>query len=365
VQKNYNYKIISNRGTQNVNEKTPANTIEEDEIDLKELFKTLMANKKTIAIITTLVTLLAVAYVVLKTPIYEVAAIVEIGSYKDQNNDDKLLDDANKLAQELNVLYIDIYENEKDREFWIENINALKKQKNFIKLSARAFNNQDAVGEVQRVVDFIQEKHKKYIDDVVNEKNLELSALQNKIDSLNNNTLVGINEDIKYTREIAIPSLEKKIAVSKQKLSDMQKQLKITEQNIAKTQSQNASLTALNVIEKRSLEAQISSLELSLIDLQDKLVTEKEKTLPRLERKKSELVTMELHQLLEKKKILETALLPHNYKNSAIVGKIITNDKPVKPKKELIVVVAFVTGFILAIFFVFFREFIRGVKQDD
>jgi uncharacterized protein involved in exopolysaccharide biosynthesis len=348
-----------------LNEKTPANYIEEDEIDLKELFKTLMANKKIIAMITILVTLLAVVYALFKTPIYEVSAIIEIGSYKDKSNDDKLIDDANKLAQELNVLYIDIYENEKSREFWIQNISALKNQKNFIKLTAQGLYNEKAVDEVKRVVEYIQQKHNKFLTDVINTKKLELSALQNKIDSLNNNTLVGINEDIKYTREIAIPSLEKKIAVSKQKLIDMQKQLKITEQNIAKTQSKDASLTALNVIEKRSLEAQISSLELSLIDLDDKLVTEKEKTLPRLERKKAELITINLHQLLEEKKILEQALLPHNYKISAVVGKIITNNNPIKPKKRLIVLVAFVTGFILAIFFVFFREFLRGLKDDE
>ncbi len=37
-------------------------------------------------------------------------------------------------------------------------------------------------------------------------------------------------------------------------------------------------------------------------------------------------------------------------KNSDIVGEILTNDFPVKPKKKLIVAVAFVTGFIISIF---------------
>ncbi|WP_035586883.1 Wzz/FepE/Etk N-terminal domain-containing protein [Hippea jasoniae] len=47
-----------------------------------------------------------------------------------------------------------------------------------------------------------------------------------------------------------------------------------------------------------------------------------------------------------------------------IIGKIEKHDYPVKPKKKLIIVVAFVTGLILAIFLVFFIEFIKGFKED-
>jgi len=46
-------------------------------------------------------------------------------------------------------------------------------------------------------------------------------------------------------------------------------------------------------------------------------------------------------------------LLPHNSKNSEIVGKIITSDSPIKPKKRLIVAVAFIAGLMLSIFLVF------------
>jgi uncharacterized protein involved in exopolysaccharide biosynthesis len=54
---------------------------------------------------------------------------------------------------------------------------------------------------------------------------------------------------------------------------------------------------------------------------------------------------------------------PYNYKNTETVGNIMTNDYPIKPKKTLIVVVAFVTGIILSIFLVFFLEFIRNEKE--
>ena len=52
-------------------------------------------------------------------------------------------------------------------------------------------------------------------------------------------------------------------------------------------------------------------------------------------------------------------------KNSDIVGEILTNDFPVKPKKKLIVAVAFVTGFIISIFLVFFIQFIQGIRKES
>ncbi len=54
----------------------------------------------------------------------------------------------------------------------------------------------------------------------------------------------------------------------------------------------------------------------------------------------------------------------YNYKNTTIVGDIITNDYPAKPKKKLIIAVAFVTGLIFSVFLVFFLEFIKSFKED-
>jgi uncharacterized protein involved in exopolysaccharide biosynthesis len=48
-----------------------------------------------------------------------------------------------------------------------------------------------------------------------------------------------------------------------------------------------------------------------------------------------------------------------------VVGEYIAKDYPIKPKKRLIVTVAFVTGFILSIFLVFFIEFIKGFKEEE
>jgi len=52
-------------------------------------------------------------------------------------------------------------------------------------------------------------------------------------------------------------------------------------------------------------------------------------------------------------------------RSSKLVGEITVSDKAVKPKKTLVVVVAFITGLILSIFLAFFMEFIQGAKREE
>ena len=368
--------------------------LQEDEIDLKELFLTIWKKKSFIAIFTTIITLLAIFYALSKTPIYEAKAIIEIGSYK-ENNNIKLLDDTNKLSQTLNVLYIDITKNEKDRDSWIESIEVLKKQKSFLQIQSYGISNELATSEVEKTFSFIQTEHLKIINEIVEKKNIELKNVERKIvllkennlvsieediSFLKNSTLKNVEEDIKYTKNVQLPSIEQKIEVLVQKENDLKKQINLISKNILQTKSQNPALSALDVMEKRNLESALSSLELKLIDMKDSKLNIESKTLPRLLRIKDDLLNKQLPRLLrdkvklinvslvqlyEEKTLIEQSMLPHNYKNTSIVGNIMTNDYSVKPKKKLIVVVAFVTGFILSIFIVFFMEFIAGFKKEE
>ena len=48
------------------------------------------------------------------------------------------------------------------------------------------------------------------------------------------------------------------------------------------------------------------------------------------------------------------------------IGDIVIGNEPInKPKKSLIVVVAFVTGFIMSIFLVFFMQFISNMRKEE
>ena len=77
------------------------NFVQEDEIDLKELFLVLWRKRIFICVFTSFVTLMAVVYVYFKpyTPIYEGTLNIEIGEVFDKNNSSKLIDFSYNLSK--------------------------------------------------------------------------------------------------------------------------------------------------------------------------------------------------------------------------------------------------------------------------
>ena len=298
--------------------------LEEDEIDLKELFKTIWAKKIFIVIFTLVVTILAGFYAYSKTPIYEAKALLEIGEYKKNP-----VDDAVALEKKLSTIFIDMEKNLKDKTSQISNISVVKGLKNFLEIKSESTSNEEAKNEILKVLTFVQNEHEKILDDVKKQKEMELRNIDLQI------------SDIK-SKSVAL--IDKKIENNIKNLKSLEEQLKQIDENLKKIDTLNPSLAALKLMEKRDITNSINTITIQNFEL---------------ESKKDELLTTTLYKLEESKKIIELSLLPHNYKNTQIVGEIITNDFPTKPKKKLIVAVAFVTGFIISIFLVFLFNFIK------
>lgn len=309
--------------------------IEEDEIDLRELFKTIWDKKVFILVFTFVITILAGIYAYSKTPIYEAKALLEIGEYKTAQNTKVILDDASQLEKKLNTLFIDMKKNDKGRTQEITNISITKGMKDFLEIKSEALSNEDAKKEIEKLLLFVQDEHTKILDDVRKQKELELRNIDMQI------------SDIKL-KSVAL--IDRKIDSYTKNLKDFEEQLNLVNDNLKNIQSLNPSLAALKLMEKKDITNAISSISIQLFEL---------------ENKKDELLTTTIYKLEESKKILELQLLPHNYKNTQIVGEIILNDHPIKPKKSLIVVVAFVTGFILSIFLVFFLQFVQTMRKES
>jgi uncharacterized protein involved in exopolysaccharide biosynthesis len=303
--------------------------LEEDEIDLKELFKTIWAKKIFIVIFTLVVTILAGFYAYSKTPIYEAKALVEIGEYKINNTSKNFVDDASNLEKKLSTLFVDMEKNLKDKTSQISNISVVKGLKNFLEIKSESTSNEEAKNEILKVLTFVQNEHEKILDDVKKQKEMELRNIDLQI------------SDIK-SKSVAL--IDKKIENNIKNLKSLEEQLKQIDENLKKIDTLNPSLAALKLMEKRDITNSINTITIQNFEL---------------ESKKDELLTTTLYKLEESKKIIELSLLPHNYKNTQIVGEIMTNDFPVKPKKILIVAVAFVTGFIISIFLVFLFNFIK------
>ena len=298
--------------------------LEEDEIDLKELFKTIWAKKIFIVIFTLVVTILAGFYAYSKTPIYEAKALLEIGEYKKNP-----VDDAVALEKKLSTIFIDMEKNLKDKTSEISNISVVKGLKNFLEIKSESTSNEEAKNEILKVLTFVQNEHEKILDDVKKQKEMELRNIDLQI------------SDIK-SKSVAL--IDKKIENNIKNLKSLEEQLKQIDENLKKIDSLNPSLAALKLMEKRDITNSINTITIQNFEL---------------ESKKDELLTTTLYKLEESKQIAESLLLSHNYKNTQIVGEIITNDFPTKPKKILIVAVAFVTGFIISIFLVFLFNFIK------
>ncbi len=361
---------------------------EEDEIDLKELIKTLWNKKVFIIIFTSVITILAVIYSLSKTPIYEVKSTIEIGHINNQ-----LLDDTKTIEKKLQLIFNLKDKNNKptkDKAI-VSNISILKGYKNFLEISTQALNNEEAISLNKEVLKFLQNEYKYKLDDhtikieqsiknIKSEINylqkVEKINLEKDIEKIKKQSIPKIEQEIKFLNTVTIKSLDNKIQFNQKKLSEYETNLQriIKESFSDDSQSMIMSMRLLN----------IQNLILDLQNNIENLKKEKEKilniSLKNLELQKDNLLNDVIRKLNIKLKVElvnkldhlndqlkeEKKKLSNNYaKNTEIVGKIITNDYPVKPKKKLIVIVGFITGFILSIFLVFFMNFIKRFKEEN
>lgn len=362
----------------------------DDEIDLCELWNILFKNKLTIFIITAVITFAATIYAFNATKIYHVSALMQIGSYKDSKifggYKTTKLGDTNELVQELNFIFIKPFENIKNKQTNVTKIRAPKEAKGFIKIEVEAISNQLAINRLNTIVNFVKDKHKKIIDGIKNNKQLTIKNLQFKIKSINEVAIKNINnkiqliktqniaridEKIKFIKELQIPSINQKIKNNINKIKEYKKDINNINRN--KTNSSTAAIILMQTLNYQHLIIEMQNTIPNLKLEVERLASE---TIADLNRDKNEIYVYTLSKLkykvsvdlindksnLQKKISSLKYLIKYGMINSRIVGKILTSNHPVQPKKILIIIVAAITSLILAIFFIFFRDFIRSKK---
>ncbi|MDD2384701.1 MAG: Wzz/FepE/Etk N-terminal domain-containing protein [Sulfurospirillaceae bacterium] len=365
----------------------------DDEIDLRELWKTIVKRNKMIVLLTGVVTCGAIIYALVKTPIYEKKAVLKIGFFSN-GDQTEYIDKTKRLAQELKVIFIDSKKRMKNEEVSIEKIDPLKGFDSFFEVVAQCTNEALCFKEIDAVVHFIQENHQKIIDEKINvikykinnidrkigfTKEQTLAQIDNEIDMLKNDTLKGIEEKIHSLKITKLQVLDKKLIMYRKDIAKYQAQLDELIRNLHDIQNKDSSLVSLHMIEKRDIQNRILSTEATILDVQaeqesvistelPQLLRDKENIihlqLPILQKKREVVALNELARLQEEKEILQKSINPNNYHNTNIVGEILGEDYPIKPKKTLIVAVAMVTGLILSIFLAFFLEFIGKNEHE-
>ena len=143
------------------NQKMQENKIlNEDEIDLRELFKTIWDKRFFIIIFTFIITLISFIYVLLKnpTPVYEGKIYFEMGEMKGETYGSKLIENTNDLASLINITF-----NENSSSSKEENPNALLKKgtTKILEITYLGENKDNIKNKLEKIKEFIMVRHQK------------------------------------------------------------------------------------------------------------------------------------------------------------------------------------------------------------
>ena len=303
---------------------------------------------------------------------------------------EELLEPSNIVEQKLKVIF-NVDNPGKFEDAIVTKISTVKNVQNFIEILTEGISNEKAVEKNKEVIEFLKNEYKYKIDEFVFKTNINIKNIEDKIKyfleveksnleknivKIKDQQIPRVEQEIYLLKNVELKSINKKIEFNQQKLKEYQNDaIKISNQKssdnsqnmlmaIQLLNTQNSILNLQNSIEN-SIKEKESLVNLKLKDLEK----ERENILnDNLKNAEVEL-NINFEKRLEELKnslVLEKLKLANDrVKNSDIVGEIMTNDFPVKPKKSLLIAVAFVTGFILSIFLVFFIQFFQGMRKES
>ncbi|MCT7505264.1 Wzz/FepE/Etk N-terminal domain-containing protein [Aliarcobacter cryaerophilus] len=258
--------------------------IQEDEIDLRELFKIIWDKKIFIILFTLAITVLATVYAYSKAPIYEVKSYVEIGYINKER-----IEDIDFLEQKLKVIFgveDPKYEEDSFEKGVVSSIKQIKGVKNFLEIKTEALSNDAALSKNKEVLKFIQDSSQESIiqyevildNTILNKKreidfinNINIKNIKSEIEILKEQELKNIDRKIAILREQNIKNIEKEIAnIKSQDLVNIDREIKILRnQNI---ENIDREINLLNTQEIPKLKTHIAFLSNSKIkSLEDKI----------------------------------------------------------------------------------------------
>lgn len=368
----------------------------EDEIDLKELFLTIWKKKIFIVVFTAIITILAIIYVSFKTQIYEVKSVIKIGHIKNSlseySSTNTLLEPSAILEQKLKLIYgvDDPRRYEFIEDGVVSKISTIKNVENFIEITTEAYSNEKALEKNKEVLDFIQNEYKYKIDEFVQKTDIKIKDIESKIkyakevkrvdleqniEKINTQMLPRIEKEIELLKSVELVSLEKKLEFNREKLKEYEAEVaRISKQKsgdnsqnmlmaVQLLNTQNLILSVQNSIENLIIEKE-NLINIKLVDLEKTKENIIKETLRKAKVELEINFLKELDDLNDSLELEKLKLTNDSFRNSELVSDYIVNDFPVKPKKSLTIAVAFVTGFILSIFLVFFMQFIGNIRKD-
>jgi LPS O-antigen subunit length determinant protein (WzzB/FepE family) len=330
----------------------------EDEIDLKELFNTIWQKKLFIVLFTFVITLCAGIYAYTKTPIYEVKSIMEIGFIEKQ-----LVEEQSILEQKLNIIFSvnDKNINNDPEKGIVSSISPVKTVKNFIEIKTEAISNEIAIAKSREILEYTQKLYEPKIGLYKTNTQNELFNTKRDIELLKTQEIKTIENEINFLKNERMKKLNDQISFYTSNLEKYNKEINsLYKSNSSEQDKVNSMIVSVQLVNYQNLilnaQNQISDLGLQV----QQIIKD---TIPKLEIKKDNINNVQIKSLEEKITNIEFKITEQNLSNTRLVGDYITSEYPAKPKKSLIIAVAFVTGFILSIFTVFFMQFVSSVRK--
>ncbi len=363
---------------------------QEDEIDLRELWKAIVKQKVLIVVFTSIVTIVALIWVTTKISIYEVKSTLQIGFIGEN-----LIEDPSSLIKTANLVF-NVENKTPRKEDFISEVTSIlvsKKLNNFVEIKTQGISNAEGLIKNKEVVAYIQNKYQGFIDQYIlnsnnevknvqiqisNLENLEIKSTQRQIELLESQKIIEIDEKIKFYKKIKLKSLKEKIQLHSTKIGQYTKSVnKLYKNNNKITNSTVQAISSLQMVNYQNL---ILNSQNNVENLKIEIEKISHETIKNLQKEKSNLQHDALRKLIYKLEVLlpqKKAKLYNkinrlkfnnselNIQNSKVIGNYIIDDDPVEPKKGLIIAVAFVIGLMLSIFLALFLNFIKKTNYES
>ena len=269
------------------------------------------------------------------------------------------------------------------------------------------FINEINIKNIKSEIEILKEQEIKNIDTrIAILKNQNIESLNKEINLLETQEIPKLKAQINFLVNSKIKSLKDKIVYYSKSLNSYINELDKINKNIEKSDNTTAMVASVQILNYQNLitnaQNQIKDLELqieviqneTIPDLKYKLENITNVQIKNLEYKKANIINVDIKDLENKKlnvsnekirKLEDTINIElqtkisqlneeidtlnfkkseQNLSNTKLVGEYIINDFPVKPKKSLIVMIGFITGFILSIFLAFLLNFISKSRTD-
>lgn len=272
----------------------------EDEINLKELWSTLLKFKKKIILLTGSITFIAGAYAFITKPVYEAKAVLEIGLYSNTNTNTQVntnwIENPSTVLKKIEMNYIE--NRNPEEKVWLDKISFVKGTQNLLELSVLGFSKESATAYLKEIEASISTRHQELIDAYID-------SVKMKIENLN--------------------TQKAELLIEKERLGE---ELNRKSTYIEKFVKENPAVAAVYSIDLNNYTVELKNLKNSIYTINNQLND------------------------------LKLDISSKNLKATELIDKITTSDRPVKPKKVLIIVVGFVTGIILSVFLASFLELI-------